>query len=528
VDWSRPPAQPFYLAALGFARAARRAAEITGITCPETAWIAGLLAPLGWLARCAVPDLPESPPALARRLARCWRLPPWLAAVTGHLGLPAETVRALGADLPLFQVTQLAVTLVQARPGGNAVRLTVGASLPDLADALKLAPADLARLAGEVDELLRQPLPAHTWTDPYSQPLLGDVLELAAENRRLRHCPARARLEKEAETLHRALEEQRAGEAQRLRLQKLGGLAELAAGAGHEINNPLAVISGQAQYLLYHLSEQERAAEGSQHKALQTIIQQCQDIHQILRNLRLFARPPLPHKERLDLLAAVRHAATGLTELASQRNVKLLVPGPGDGVFVHADPGQVQTILSCLLRNAVEAAPAEGWAAVRLETAPDLEPSACCQHDPSNLFDQSQQVAPGRGPAAPGRTGRPPAADDLSAGRRSSGGGVEVVVEDSGPGPEPRHREHLFDPFFSGRQAGRGLGLGLSIAWVLARQHGGDVRHVPLPGGPTRFVLALPLDLPAPEAAAVPLPPLAVNSATAAGTAEPHLGPASC
>src|SRR5262249_23529832 len=148
--------------------------------------------------------------------------------------------------------------------------------------------------------------------------------------------------------------EQRTGEAQRLRLQKLGSLAELAAGAGHEINNPLAVISGQAQYLLYHLSEEERAAEGSQQKALQTVIQQCQDIHQILRNLRLFARPPLPRKERLDLLAAVRQAATGLTELATQRNVKLLVPAPGDGVWVHADPGQVQTILSSLLRNAVE------------------------------------------------------------------------------------------------------------------------------------------------------------------------------
>jgi two-component system NtrC family sensor kinase len=483
VDWGRPPAQPFYHAALGLARVARRVAEITGTSCPEMAWIAGLLAPLGWLARCAV-AAPFDPPALARRLARCWRLPPWLTAVTGQLGLPAETVRALGADLPLFQLTQLAVTLVQARRGETAVRLTVGASLPELADALKLTPADLARLAGEADELFRQPPPAHAWTDPRGRPLLRDVLELAAENRRLRHCPSRSRLEREAETLHHALEEQRAGEGERLRRQKLGGLAELAAGAGHEINNPLAVISGQAQYLLSRLSDPDRAPECSQQKALQTIVQQCQDIHQILRGLRLFARPPLPRKDRLDLLAAVRQAATGLNDLAAQRGVKLLVPGPanpsemgaGESVFVHADPGQVQTILSSLLRNAVEAAATGGWAAARLETAAD---------------------------------------------------GVAVVVEDSGPGPEPRHLEHLFDPFFSGRQAGRGEGLGLSVAWALARQHGGDVRHVPVPGGPTRFVLTLPVDLPAAAAPAAGLPPVPVNSSPG-GLAEPHLGPAPC
>jgi signal transduction histidine kinase len=495
VDWSRPPGLPSYHTALAFARVARRLAEITRITCPETAWCAGLLAPLGWLASCVAPPPESLPPGgLARHLARCWQFPPWLAAVTGQLGLPAETVRALGADLPLFYVTQLAVTLVHARPAGNAVHLAVGASLPELADALKLTPADLARLAGEVDELIRQPPPARTWTDPHGQPLLGDVLELAAENRRLRHCPAGALLEREAETLHRALEEQRGGETERLRRQKLNSIAELAAGAGHEINNPLAVISGQAQYLLYRASETDRVSEGQQ-KALQTIIQQCQDIHQILRDLRLFARPPLPRKERLDLSAAVRQAATGLGELASKRTVQLLIPdsGPGDGVFVHADPAQVETILSCLLRNAVEAAPAGGWAGVRLDRVADRVEPAC-----------RPLVLPACRPS------------------------VLVVVEDNGPGPEPRHREHLFDPFFSGRQAGRGTGLGLSIAWALARQHDGDVHHVVVPGGPTRFVLTLPADLPTTETATVGLPPVAVEPPTVNGMAEPHLGPAPC
>jgi signal transduction histidine kinase len=69
---------------------------------------------------------------------------------------------------------------------------------------------------------------------------------------------------------------------------------------------------------------------------------------------------------------------------------------------------------------------------------------------------------------------------------------VRVVVEDAGPGPTPAQAEHLFDPFYSGRSAARGRGLGLPTAWRLAREQGGDVWYEPRPGGPTRFVLALP------------------------------------
>jgi signal transduction histidine kinase len=70
---------------------------------------------------------------------------------------------------------------------------------------------------------------------------------------------------------------------------------------------------------------------------------------------------------------------------------------------------------------------------------------------------------------------------------------VEVVVEDSGCGPTPEQRPHLFDPFYSGRSAGRGRGLGLPVAWRLARQQGGDLRlESTRPGEPTRFVMRLP------------------------------------
>ena len=86
---------------------------------------------------------------------------------------------------------------------------------------------------------------------------------------------------------------------------------------------------------------------------------------------------------------------------------------------------------------------------------------------------------------------RSPGASSLTP-RPSSLPNIEFIIEDNGSGLQGREREHMFDPFYSGREAGRGRGLGLSIAWRLARQLGGDIRFDEIPGGPTRFVQSLP------------------------------------
>jgi signal transduction histidine kinase len=243
-------------------------------------------------------------------------------------------------------------------------------------------------------------------------------------------------LEAEVDQLHRSLLEQRDGEECRLRARKLAALAEFAAGAGHEINNPLAVISGQAQYLLADESEPARQ------RSLQTIVQQAQRIHQILTDLMQFARPARPQKRAADVRMLARAVATGLHEVAALKQVQIEVEEPDEACVAECDPRQLQVALSCLLRNAIEAALADGWARLRVEAA---------------------------------------SADQL-----------RLVVEDSGPGPAPTQVEHLFDPFYSGRAAGRGRGLGLPTAWRLAREQGGDVTFEPVPQGPSRFVLTLP------------------------------------
>jgi signal transduction histidine kinase len=470
VDWHQPGAQTVLQAALHYAHCASVLAEQSGACDPDRAWTAALLTPLGWFGVCAVdanaiqacledPEFAQhavvvqqrhwglDAAALGRRLARRWQLPAWLSAVIEHLGLPVEVARQFGAEPELFRIVQQAVALVEHG---------------------EMAPCKLQIVTCKLEEPPPQwPTANGQWPmanlpaseDPATIPLLKDLLRLAAENLRLRGKPLLDQLESDVDALHSVLEKQRAAEAERLQALKLAALAEFAAGAGHEINNPLAVISGQAQYLLKKVASGQPlpSSEGEQTAAiltpdpcpltpaLETIIAQAHRIHQILRDLMQFARPPQPAFETADLAVLARQVVTSLEELARQRQVRLLVSETDQPIYATLDPCQVRVALACLVRNAIEAAPSapdeSGWASIRLHVA--------AEH-------------------------------------------VEIIVEDNGPGPSPPQRDHLFDPFFSGRPAGRGRGLGLPTAWRLARQHGGDVTFTRLADGPTRFVLTLP------------------------------------
>ena len=66
-------------------------------------------------------------------------------------------------------------------------------------------------------------------------------------------------------------------------------------------------------------------------------------------------------------------------------------------------------------------------------------------------------------------------------------------VRDDGPGIRPEERHHIFDPFYSARQAGRGLGLGLSKAWRIITNHGGQIEVESEPGHGATFTIVLPV-----------------------------------
>ncbi len=466
VDWTQPACRAVYRTAVRQAEVASSlAAHVPGCDA-RLAWVGGLLAPLGWLAACAAGTIRPSgrgdhvgfdSAALARRLSRRWALPDWLTAIVGHLGLSVELATRLGADPLLFRVAQLAVLLVRRQSPGPA--LQVGTDAAELLAALRLSVEQVERITAEAFDRPEPDPPSCA-----SEPRLLDLLSLALRARREEARARARRLDETLDRLQEALTARRGEDTRRLQALKLAALAEFAAGAGHEINNPLAVISGQAQYLLRQLrlldgpaDEIDDPAQYLAHlrehlgPSLHKIVGQTQRIHRILTDLMQFARPAPPQLQRLDAVALAREVVAVLTPIANERGVALHGPEPAaPPVAVQADPAQARACLAALLRNAVEAAPAGGWAAVRLV--------------------------------------------------REDGGRLCLAVEDNGPGPGPLAREHLFDPFFSGRSAGRGRGMGLPTAWRLACQQGGDLRFDGMSGGVTRFSLILPTPTAAPAA----------------------------
>lgn len=438
VDWRDPAILPVTRTALSAAHFAELLAKLVGDVDPAQAWAGAWLAFAGFVALGTTDPLAladyllnktrhDDPfgaqqrswgatrAEIAWRLSNKWTLPRWAQVILGRLDLTPEIVHEMDGDRRLQAVVQIAVILAEQAE----TRLFVSDEF-DLAEAL----AELGVRSTDLEQIRHQyaaECDLNEWlaierTDPRQGPRLLALSSPAEESNETRIGEVDVFLER----VHEA---------------KLASLAEFAAGASHEINNPLAVISGYGQYLLRHETDE------SKKNALHSIIRQTRRIDSVLTELMYFARPPQPQKEWIELSRLVRESAATVAPLATEREVEIEIEAVSAPLWIDVDPRQLNMAISAIIRNGIEACPAGGW--VRVAT----------------LFCPDQ---------------------------------LEIIVEDSGPGPDKSAQVHLFDPFFSGRAAGRGRGLGLPAAWRLARQHGGDVVFVPVEHGPTRFVLTLP------------------------------------
>lgn len=225
------------------------------------------------------------------------------------------------------------------------------------------------------------------------------------------------------------------------RAARLDALAEFAAGAGHELNNPLAVIQGRAQLLIPRVSDPEAI------RSLRVIIGQAQRAHRILRDLMYVARPPAPRPRPCQPDEVLRAALRDLKAEAEARGVRLIAEMREPVPVAWADPDPLRHLADVLVRNALEATPAGGCV----------------------------RVSSGR------------------AGER-----LRWVVRDSGQGVSSDEASHLFEPFFCGRQAGRGLGLGLPRIARFAAQVGGVISWRSTPGQGSVFAVELPIEVPPP------------------------------
>ena len=230
---------------------------------------------------------------------------------------------------------------------------------------------------------------------------------------------------------------------------RLSTMGEMASGLAHELNQPLAAISNYAKGVLHRLDGDGMAVASDLRQAVEEVAAQADRAGRIIQHLRGFVRKHEARHTSVAVETMVDEVVTLMAHDLKAHHAKVVFEAEGDPPPVLVDQIQIEQVLLNLIRNAVEATAAastgqrSGRCVVRVR---------CDCHD-----DQW----------------------------------VRVRVIDAGPGLSPEQLDHVFDPFFSTKDDG--MGMGLTISRSLVELHGGRLTvdaNAPEPG--LTFTMTLP------------------------------------
>jgi nitrogen fixation/metabolism regulation signal transduction histidine kinase len=231
------------------------------------------------------------------------------------------------------------------------------------------------------------------------------------------------------------------------RSNRLAAWAEMARQVAHEVKNPLTPIQLSAEHLQRVWRDQAPDFGATLLACTDTILRQVRALRGIVTEFSAFARPPVPEPEPADLEALVREAVRPY-ESALPPGVHLAVEAAGPLPRLPLDRRLVARAVVNLVENSLHAVGDAGRISVRLVAHP-------------------------------------------------AEGAVELTIEDDGPGLSAEARTRAFEPFFSTKASGSGLGL--ALVKRVAEDHGGSAELASEPGGPTRVTLRFPLKRPEPQ-----------------------------
>jgi PAS domain S-box-containing protein len=298
----------------------------------------------------------------------------------------------------------------------------------------------------------------------------GRVLERDEAGDAIRMCGTHADVSETVEA-----EEQRLQQAERMQqAQRLESLGLLVGGIAHDFNNILMAVIGNLNLALggvalpgevrTHLREAEAAARRAA---------------DLTRQMLAYAGRGLARRERLDLAASVREMQ-GLLRSVVPRRIALELDAPLDrGTPLEADPSQLQQIVLNLVTNAAESYPEGLSGTVELAvTVEELDAAQVAELERGAVVVSEEPLRPGAH--------------------------ARLVVRDRGAGMTPEVARRIFEPFYSTKFAGRGLGL--AAVSGIVRSHRGALLLETAPGEGTRFEVLLPLAETATPARAAPQP----------------------
>ena len=234
---------------------------------------------------------------------------------------------------------------------------------------------------------------------------------------------------------HRALvffrdvTEKRVQELKLIQAEKMSSIGILAAGVAHEINNPLTSVAGYAEALLRRFSEdpalEKRPGMDAFPKYLEVIVRESYHCKGIIDSLLNFSRKSDGLAVRVDLNGILSEIVELLMHQPGYGQVETSIV-LGDELFVQGDPSGLRQVFMNLLYNAFQSIKERG----KVEVAT----------------------------------------------RRSDDGqAVEVRVRDTGCGIAQELLDRIWDPFFTTKEVGRGIGLGLALTYNIIKRHGGTI-----------------------------------------------------
>lgn len=233
----------------------------------------------------------------------------------------------------------------------------------------------------------------------------------------------------------------RDGRYQMLQAEKMAALGQTISGVAHELNNPLATILSWAERLA------ERDVDDKTKQGLEVILGEAERAARIVRNLLTFARKRQTTRAMVDLNQVVRETLALRAYEQKVTNIQVVEALSTGLPEVFADGHQIKQVLLNLVINAEQAClGANGRGTIVVRT----------MHDGDR-------------------------------------GSAVLEVSDDGPGIPEERLGKVFDPFFTTKEVGQGTGLGLTVAYAIAREHGGRIWVESKMGKGTSFFVELPI-----------------------------------
>ena len=211
---------------------------------------------------------------------------------------------------------------------------------------------------------------------------------------------------------------------QLLQAEKMAALGQTISGVAHELNNPLATILSWAERL------SERPLDDSSRRGVDVILAESERAARIVRNLLTFARKRQSTRSMIDVNHVVRETLALRAYEQRLTNIEVVTALAEGLPQVFADAHQIQQVLLNLVINAEQAmVSANGRGSLTVRTWHDSDRDT-----------------------------------------------VVLEVTDDGPGISADMRGKIFDPFFTTKEVGKGTGLGLTVAYAIVQEHGGQIR----------------------------------------------------